>query len=172
MSTDAGEPAHPEPALFRLSTAVFAHREGQILLLKRAGGELTGAWYIPGGGVDAGETPEEGAVRELREEAGIEPSGPLWLIAAVPMHVYGADSVQLVYACDAAHGEVQLSEEHSGARWIDPREYRDRYFGPEQVARLAEADPRRQAIVHGVRAALDRYIKWREERAVLAQRRG
>lgn len=172
MTSDAssGE-AHPEPGDFRLSSAVFARREGRILILKRAAGELTGAWYSPGGAVDVGETPEEAAIRELHEEAGIAPTGPLHLIAAVPMHVYGRDSVQLVYACDAEEGEVQLSHEHSGARWIDPREYRDRYFSAEQIARVADASPRAETMVRGVRDALDRYITWLDERAVLAERR-
>lgn len=32
------------------------------------------AWQMPQGGLDAGETPEQGALRELREETGVDPS--------------------------------------------------------------------------------------------------
>ncbi|MEE8337872.1 MAG: NUDIX hydrolase, partial [Dehalococcoidia bacterium] len=131
-----------------------------ILILKRAGGEMTGAWYIPGGQVDAGEVPEEAAARELFEEAGLRSSGPLTLIGLIPMDVYGYQSLQATYACDCPGGEVVVSHEHEGYRWIDPREYRDRYFGDEQMKRLAEGSERRATIVRNVRADLDRYIAW------------
>ena len=36
----------------------------------------SGAWSIPKGGVDLGETPLEAAIREFREETGFDPAGP------------------------------------------------------------------------------------------------
>jgi 8-oxo-dGTP diphosphatase len=150
----------PEAGVFGLAAAVFAQREGKILILKRGGGELTGAWYLPGGTVDKGEDFETAAVRELFEESGLTPNGPLSLIGLVPMRVYGRDAMQAVYAADCAEGDVHISHEHTGFRWIDPREFRDRYFGDSQLAKVAEGDPRRAAIVNGVRQNLDDYIAW------------
>lgn len=48
--------------------------DGDILLLRRAPDEpnFGGHWALPGGGVDAGETPEAGAVREAKEEIGLD----------------------------------------------------------------------------------------------------
>ncbi len=48
--------------------------DGSVLLLKRSDGEqnFAGHWALPGGGVEAGETPELGAVRENREEMGVD----------------------------------------------------------------------------------------------------
>lgn len=50
--------------------------DGDILLLKRAGvpgkDNFVGHWALPGGGVEEGETPEIGAIRENREEMGID----------------------------------------------------------------------------------------------------
>jgi len=48
--------------------------EGEIVLLTRisARGHLPGAWTLPGGGVDHGESPREALEREMVEECGVE----------------------------------------------------------------------------------------------------
>ncbi|MBN9416993.1 hypothetical protein ABS71_05020 [bacterium SCN 62-11] len=45
-------------------------RENRILLVRHREGERI-YWTLPGGGLEAGETPEEGAVREMLEETGL-----------------------------------------------------------------------------------------------------
>lgn len=53
----------------RIVAGVVAHRDGQILLCKRAIEPRMGFWTLPAGFMELGESVEEGACREAREEA-------------------------------------------------------------------------------------------------------
>ena len=46
--------------------------EERALLIRRGGPPLQGEWSIPGGLLEVGETIEQGIVRELAEETGLE----------------------------------------------------------------------------------------------------
>jgi 8-oxo-dGTP pyrophosphatase MutT (NUDIX family) len=142
---------------YALSCVVYAERDGRILLLRRAVGALTGQWYLPGGAVERGESPEEAARRELREESGLEVDGPLELLNAYRARLYGRDFLQLSYVGATPHGEVVISPEHDGARWADPREMRA-LLTDEVIARLAAGDPHVASLVERVRDDLDRYL--------------
>ena len=56
----------------QVGTAIIITRDDKVLLMKRKGPHGTGTWSTPGGHLDFGETPEEGAAREAREEVGLE----------------------------------------------------------------------------------------------------
>jgi 8-oxo-dGTP pyrophosphatase MutT (NUDIX family) len=72
--------SEPAPALKRAAVAIVlveadAVAEGTALLLTRRAAGLRAhrsQWALPGGRCDEGETPVEGALRELREELGLE----------------------------------------------------------------------------------------------------
>lgn len=49
-------------------------RGGEVLLIERGKGGAAGLWSLPGGHVEPGETALRAALREVREETGIEAS--------------------------------------------------------------------------------------------------
>lgn len=59
----AGKKYRPRPGVY----GVVCDDLGRVALI-----EVRGVFFLPGGGVDAGESPEQALVRECREEAGRE----------------------------------------------------------------------------------------------------
>ena len=60
-----------------VDTAVltFIRRDGQLLLILKKRGLGNGKFNAPGGRLERGETPEQAAARETREETGLTPTG-------------------------------------------------------------------------------------------------
>jgi ADP-ribose pyrophosphatase YjhB (NUDIX family) len=52
--------------------AVVHDRSGRLLLIQRGHAPHRGRWSLPGGRIEAGETPEQAVVREVREETGLD----------------------------------------------------------------------------------------------------
>ena len=52
--------------------AVIVDERGRVVLIKRRYEPMAGRWSLPGGGVEVGETLEEGVAREMLEETGFE----------------------------------------------------------------------------------------------------
>ena len=57
---------NPVPA-----AGVLLVEAGRVLMVKRRWEPRAGAWCLPAGFMEAGETPEQTAVRELQEETGV-----------------------------------------------------------------------------------------------------
>ena len=89
---------------------VATDAEGRVLLVKHT---YLHGWWLPGGGVDRGETTQAAVVRELREEAGlIAKSEPRLISVHSNERFFPGDHV-LVFAIDAfdmtertSHGEI------------------------------------------------------------------
>ena len=158
LRSDVAASSEFEPARYALSAVVYAERDDQILLLQRAeGSAMAGQWFLPGGFVEPGELPEEGARRELLEEGGVHIDGELEIVGCYPMYVYGYDMMQISYRGRVADGDVTISHEHDGARWVKASDMRalltddaitDMAAGNDDVARL----------LGNIRTDLDRYL--------------
>ncbi|OQR88942.1 hypothetical protein THRCLA_10008 [Thraustotheca clavata] len=60
----------PEQALYCFALVVCRHPQTKLFLVVQE--FACSGYWLPGGRVDAGETPEEAAIRETKEEAGME----------------------------------------------------------------------------------------------------
>lgn len=50
---------------------IVVHTDTEVLMIKRKNNPYAGHWALPGGFIDPGETPDQAAIRELAEEAGL-----------------------------------------------------------------------------------------------------
>lgn len=84
----------------------------------------TGLWACPGGGIDLGESPAEGVLRELREEVGLivdDPGSPVWEREQIfPMTRWdGQHDTFFLIEVDAFEPKPQLSAELLRAEHLD-----------------------------------------------------
>jgi 8-oxo-dGTP diphosphatase len=56
----------------RIGSAVLVEKDGKFLLGERNKENYRGRWVIPGGGVRWGETIQEAAIREIKEETNLD----------------------------------------------------------------------------------------------------
>lgn len=56
----------------RVGVGVFIFKDGSFLMGKRVGAHGSGSWSVPGGWLEYGESFKEAAIREVREETGLE----------------------------------------------------------------------------------------------------
>ena len=103
----------------KIAACTIVEIDGKIVLLKRAIEPSLGAWVIPGGFVDAGETVPGAAVRETREESLLE----VELGSLVGIYSYTDVSVVIVvYEARAVEGMPTAADESLEVRLFDPSE--------------------------------------------------
>lgn len=135
------DPAAPEPnSLVVAASAVVTDDAGRILLQRRAD---SGLWALPGGGMELGDTLPGTAVREVKEETGldVEITGLVGTYTD-PRHViaYPDGEVRRQFnVCFRARllgGELTLSDESTDLRWVAPADLDALPMHPTQRLRL------------------------------------
>jgi ADP-ribose pyrophosphatase YjhB (NUDIX family) len=126
----------PITAKVGADAAIF-NRRGEILLMKRADGS---GWCLPCGFVEPNEKPSEAAIREAREETGLEVK--IKQLVGVFTRMPGAKNgphtvIGIVYLCEISGGELRLSHEGSDLRYWPIEEVQDWHPGHENYARTA-----------------------------------
>ena len=91
--------------------------DDRIVLVRRAIEPGYGLWVFPGGYVDRGETVTAAALRETREEAGLD----VRLDGLVNICSYpGRPIIIIVYTASILGGELRIDEESLEARLFTP----------------------------------------------------
>ncbi|MGA7385801.1 MAG: NUDIX hydrolase [Methylocella sp.] len=117
--------ARPYPRRPYLGVSVAVFRAGRVLLARRTKPPFAGAFSLPGGLVEAGETLAAAALRELREEVNVDAR-----IVAFNRHVESIDRdssgkirhhyVIASFAGEWIAGEAKPGPEAGEAVWVEP----------------------------------------------------
>lgn len=66
---------YPRPAVTADCVVITREEELKVLLIQRGNEPFKGCWAFPGGFMDMDETTEQCAIRELKEETGLDVTG-------------------------------------------------------------------------------------------------
>ena len=106
-----------------MAAVVLVEQAGKILLVQEAKEECRGKWFLPGGRTAIGESILDSAIREAKEESGIdvELTGLLYVDQLVEAPFEGnANRVRFVFLARHVGGQLKQEEdEHSlTANWF------------------------------------------------------
>ncbi len=111
----------------RFAISLLENDRNELLLLKRAQKAPLGPglWGFPAGHIEPGETPEQCALRELKEELGLEaPPELLSALGPVRDSFYGGIYEIYLFHYRWRGGEIRLNHEHTEYAWVSRGNYR------------------------------------------------
>lgn len=107
-------------------TAILIHvsvvlmREGSVLLVQERKAVNHGLWNLPGGHLEPGETVQDGARREAREETGLAVTLPFLLGIYTTLRPPNYHAIRYVFWADYGDGEAIAGDDILAARWFSP----------------------------------------------------
>jgi ADP-ribose pyrophosphatase YjhB (NUDIX family) len=119
----------------KVGAAVLAEHEGQVLLVKRKMDPAKGSWCLPGGFMEMGETPQETASREVKEETGLKVE-ITDLIDVYYYEDYRGSGVLIMYKGQVVGGTPKPGDDAEAVG----------LFGPDELPENIEFDSNLQAL--------------------------
>ena len=104
---------------------IIVNCNGKILILKRKGSHAP-YYSIPGGHLELGETFEEGAIRETKEETDLDIIDPKVIAVTNNLETYrneGLHFISIVLLAENFSGDLKIMEpeKHDELLWADPK---------------------------------------------------
>lgn len=117
---------------------IIVDEKGYILVGKRKGGHAQ-KYSIPGGSLELGETFEEGAIREIKEETDLTISGPRVMAVTNNLDTYreeGKHYISVILLATEYSGELKNMEPEKceGWKWVDPKKLPEPHFDASKFA--------------------------------------
>ena len=117
------EPKNDYPAAPRVAVGAIVFKDREILLVRRANAPAQDAWAIPGGSVNLGESLQQAAEREIREETSvrIRAGEPVFTFDYIDRDTAGRVRFHYVIVdlmADYISGEPQPGDDAADARWV------------------------------------------------------
>jgi len=109
---------------------IIFNKKGETLIVQRSPEVDTYPeyWCFPGGGADQGETAEECAVREVREETSIKiKSNDLTYFYTITKDT---DKDIVFFVTDKYKGDIKLDWESMDSKWLPAAQLRNEHFMP------------------------------------------
>ena len=117
------------------ATAAFiVNDRDEMLVVRRAKEPAKGTLDLPGGFVDMGETVEQGMIREIKEETGLDVTNIQYLFSSPNVYVYsgmGVHTLDMDYLA-RVHGSVPVikaADDAAEALWIPIAQVNPAEFG-------------------------------------------
>jgi type II secretory ATPase GspE/PulE/Tfp pilus assembly ATPase PilB-like protein/8-oxo-dGTP pyrophosphatase MutT (NUDIX family) len=114
----------------------------RVLVLQRgADTKRPSSWETVYGKIDARERPEKAAVRELREETGLEPDA-LFNLTVFSFFLHASQTIQMAIAFVAfvpEESSVILGEEHQRFEWLSMDDACERFTWPRSAQAIRDA---------------------------------
>jgi ADP-ribose pyrophosphatase YjhB (NUDIX family) len=100
---------------------VVVNGQDQILLVKRDVAPKKGQWCLPGGFIELGEPPEEGALRELLEETGIKGKIETLLGVRTTPSIHYHSVLMVGYLVRQFQGTPVAGDDAAEAQWFSQK---------------------------------------------------
>ena len=114
----------------------------EMLVVRRGKEPARGTLDLPGGFSDLHETSEEGVVREVREETGLEVCRVEFLFSLPNTYLYSGflvHTVDMFYACTVSNtSEAHAMDDAAEILWMPLSEVRPEDFGLDSIRRGVE----------------------------------